>query len=618
MQAIFYWGRQRMAKLPYFCGLGRVFGVFLCGVMLTQPALANDARKQLEKESAAANTGEALLKPETKVEPGLAGSFLSGRFAKQNKDLREAAKYLNETLQRDPENEILQQETMRMQLLAGDVAAATHLANLLAKKNATDPLVASLLMLEAVKVNDFASAKSAVNASSSAGLFGLIRPVMLEWIGVAANEGKRPIDMKTAIDKAGFFAPFINYHTALMNDVTGNVSAAQASYAKSNVDPAVTPYRVVEALANFYHRQGKPDQAQAVYDAYAKANPQSTLLPDKLDASAVPKPMIADAKQGIAELYFTTASILFGEDATQDTFLYLRLALDLRPDLPPAQLMLANLYEQVEDYKQAIATYDAIPEGTVFYRRAQVRKALNYEALGQKDKATTLLDALAARYPNDAMALITKGDMQRDAKQYSEAAQSYTTAIARTEPLGEADWPLLYARGISHERANMWGKAEADFTRALTLSPEQPDVLNYLGYSWLTMNKNVVKAREYLESALAQRPDDAHIMDSVGWSYYLTGDFKSAVEKFEQAIEAMPDDVTINEHLGDAYWRVGRKTEARFQWERALAFEPEKEVADQLRDKLANGMPAFIAPAEMNAKKPQATAVIDVPTVRVP
>ena len=276
--------------------------------------MATDARKQLEKESAISASGEALVK-ETKVEPGLAGSFLSGRFAKQNKDLREAAKYLNETLQRDPENEILQQETMRMHLLAGDIPAATQLAHILQKKNAADPLVANLLMVESIKANDFVAAKAAINSSSGGGLFGLIRPVMLEWIGVAANDSKYPIDMKAAIAKAGFFAPFINYHTALMNDAMGNASAAQAAYEKSNADPAVTPYRVIEALANFYQRQGKPDQAQAVFDAYAKANPQSTLLPDKLDMKQVPKPTVANAKQGIAELYFTTASILFGEES---------------------------------------------------------------------------------------------------------------------------------------------------------------------------------------------------------------------------------------------------------------------------------------------------------------
>ena len=605
-----------MAKAKQIQGFRQAMLAVFCGGILANGAQAQDVRHKTEKEHAAPAApavGESLSKPASDVRPGLAGSFLSGRFAKHNQDLQEAARYLSDTLAHDPDNEQLQEETMRMHLLAGNMDTATEMAKKLAKNKSNDPLVASLLMLESVKANDFAKAKATIEQASSAGLFGLIRPVMLEWIAVANDEKKKSVDLRTAIDKAGFFAPFINYHTALMNDVLGNKSAAQAAYAKANVDAAVTPYRVVEAIANFHERQGKWDDAQADYDAYAKANPQSTLVPDKLVAGPAPKPLVEDAKQGLAELFFTTASILFGEEATQDTFLYLRIALDLRPNLPPAQLMLASLYEQVEDYKQAITTYDAIPEGSVFYRRAQVRKALNFEALGQKDKALSLLEALASRYPNDATALITKGDMERDAKNFSAAAETYGAAIARTEPLSAADWPLLYARGISYERAGDWDKAEADFKRALVLQPEQPDVLNYLAYSWLTMNKNLPQAREYLENASAQRPDDAHIIDSVGWAFYLSGDFKSAVEKFEHAVELMPDDVTVNEHLGDAYWRIGRTTEARYQWERVLTFKPEKDVAEGLREKLAKGMPVFVAPVE--AKTPQATATGTSPLV---
>jgi Flp pilus assembly protein TadD len=293
----------------------------------------------------------------------------------------------------------------------------------------------------------------------------------------------------------------------------------------------------------------------------------------------------------------------------------LRIALEIHPNLPPAQLMLANLYEQVGDYKQAIATYDKIPEGSVFARRAQIRKALNYEALGQKEKAIALLEAIAARYPSDASALITKGDMERDANKFALASETYSAAISRTEPLGASDWPLLYARGISYERSGNWNLAEADFMRALKLQPDQPDVLNYLAYSWLTMNTNLVQAREYLEIASSQRPDDAHIIDSVGWAYYLSGNFKAAVEQFERAITMMPDDPTVNDHLGDAYWRVGREVEARYQWERALTFKPDKELTQDLQEKLINGMPAFVAAPkpEVSAKAPQVQA-LDTPT----
>ena len=198
----------------------------------------------------------------------------------------------------------------------------------------------------------------------------------------------------------------------------------------------------------------------------------------------------------------------------------------------------------------------------------------------------------------------------RDNEDYGAAVAAYSTAITRSEPLKNADWPLLYARGISYERDGTWDKAEADLQRALTLEPNQPDVLNYLGYSWLVMGKNVTKARDYLDTAAAARPDDPHILDSVGWAHYLTGDFAAAAQMFEHAIQVTPDDQTVNDHLGDAYWRVGRATEARYQWERSLSFASGKE-AEVLRGKIEKGLPPFAAPTAQ-ATKPAKDAKADM------
>ena len=558
---------------------------------------------------APSKAGESLDKPQNNapapVVAGLSGSFLSGRFATKNQDLAKAAQYINESLAHDPNNQHLQAEALRLNLLAGNMPIATDLAKKLSAQKENDPLIASLLMLDDVKAGDYVQARTVINNAPGTGLFGLIRPVIVAWLTVGAGETKAPVTLQAAIDKSGFFAPFLTYHSALMNDVLGYNAEAEAAYHKASADPATVPYRVVQALANFYARSGKWDEAQKAYDAYAKANPSSSLIPEKLTPGTPPKPMVPDAKAGLAELYFTTASLLFSDDRAQDTFLYLRIALELRPNLPPGQLMLANLYEQTEDYAQAIKVYDGIAEGNVFYRRAQVRKALNYEALGDKPKAIELLDAVAKKYPDDATALITKGDLEREAEEYPSAIAAYSAAITRSEPLIPGDWPLLYARGISYERAGNWDAAEADFQHALNLSPNQPDVLNYLGYSWLVAGKNVGKAREYLDQAYAARPNDAHIVDSVGWAHYLSGDFQGAADMFVRALQSMPNDPTVTDHLGDAYWRLGRETEARYQWEQALAFKPEKDEEASLHTKLEKGLPAFVAPVA-EAPKPNA------------
>ncbi len=574
------------------------------------PAHADDMRHKAEEVRQKSMTGEKLDQPPLK--PGFAGSFLSSRFARTHQDLDAAAIHLKEALALDPGNLRLTHEAMRMSLLAGKVDQAVSYANQLKGESKTDALVATLLMLESVKAKKYDEATKYVQQAPGGGLYGIVRPVMVEWLGIAGGDVKKTVDLQPSIDKAGFFAPFLTYHMALMNDVLGHHAAAHEAYLKASYDPEATPYRVVEALANFYMRQGKWAEAQKLFDEYKIANPDSTLIPPPLKPGKTPvTPMVGNAKDGLAELFFTTASILFGEEATQDTFLYLRIALDLKPDLPPAQLMLANLYEQLGDHAEAIATYDAIAKHNVFYRRGQIRKALNLEALGQRGHAIAQLDKLARAHPQDTLAVITKGDMLREDGQHEQAAQAYSEALKRSEPLTGNDWPLLYARGISYERDGQWDRAERDFLKALELEPNQPDILNYLAYSWLMMNKNVKQAREYLEIALTARPDDAHIIDSMGWAQYLAGDFAGAVQSFEKAVEMMPDDPTVNDHLGDAYWRVGRQTEAQFQWRRALTFNPEEDTAEAIREKLENGLPPFFDQQSSKAQpQPQANPAL--------
>ena len=126
--------------------------------------------------------------------------------------------------------------------------------------------------------------------------------------------------------------------------------------------------------------------------------------------------------------------------------------------------------------------------------------------------------------------------------------------------------------------------------KALELSPEQPYVLNYLGYSWIDQGLNLDAGMKMLKRATELRPDDGAITDSVGWAYYRLGQYDKAVEWLERASEQKGDDATIVEHLGDAYWHVGRFREARFEWERALNQKPDKDRIATIREKLANGL----------------------------
>lgn len=549
-------------------------------------------------EAAKAVKASEKLKRLPAWKSGLAGSFLSSRFARQHQDVAEAARYLSESLKHDPDNLSLKQESMRAEVIAGHMDGAIALARDIAKVEKRDPLVATLLMIDNLHKGEYDKARAAIASPSDRGLFGIIKPVLAQWLTIASGQLSAPVNMQDVIDKSGFFAPFLYYHEALMNDVLGFKDIAHSDYQKASDDAAVTPYRVVEALSNFYLRSGDRDKAQAVFDKYAQDNPESNLIPDpisKQEKSTVAA-LVANPTEGLAELFFSTASILFGEEMTSESFIYLRLALALRPEFPPAQLMLANLYEGNQEYKEAIALYAAIKPGTVFYKRAQIRIALNTEALGQPDDAIMQLEKIVETYPNDASALITLGDIYREQKRYENAIGVYTKAIERIGALKATDWPLFYARGIAFERSAQWKFAEQDFAAALGLSPEQPEVLNYLGYSWLLMGEHIDKAFDYIQTAANARPDDAHIIDSLGWAYYVKGDYEQALEILEKAADLMPQDPTVNEHLGDVYYEVGRKNEANYQWKRALNFKPEKADAARIRLKIAGAARAVDGP----------------------
>jgi Flp pilus assembly protein TadD len=147
-----------------------------------------------------------------------------------------------------------------------------------------------------------------------------------------------------------------------------------------------------------------------------------------------------------------------------------------------------------------------------------------------------------------------------------------------------------YTRGIAQHKLSNWSAAEADFRSALALKPDQPQVLNYLGYSLVERNEKLGEALGMIETAAAARPDNGAIIDSLGWVMFQLGNYEDAVDHLELAASLEPVDPVINDHLGDGYWAVGRKTEARFQWQRALSLDPDQTEAARIRAKLERGL----------------------------
>jgi Flp pilus assembly protein TadD len=269
------------------------------------------------------------------------------------------------------------------------------------------------------------------------------------------------------------------------------------------------------------------------------------------------------------------------------------MALYLKGDAPLALAALANVYETTKRYDAAIAVYDRIPRGTPLQSAVDIRKALNLNQLERVEDAKTLLEQLVASDPADIRPLDALGNIMRARKRYQEAANYYTRAISLIGPKPDKKhWNYFYARGTCYERLKRWTQAEPDLQKALQLSPDQPLVLNYLGYSWVDQSRNLKQGLALIEKAVSLKPDDGYIVDSLGWAHYRLGNYKEAVKHLEKAVELKPEDPVLNDHLGDAFWRVGRELEARFQWDQALTLKPEPEDVDKIKRKIAKGLPA--------------------------
>lgn len=539
-----------------------------------------------------AGFGAAALEGEPVESP--LGSYLAGRFARSQRDTAAAAEFYEEALAEDPDNQALLQRTFLAMLAEGRMERAVELAGRRAEDEPPAVISGMVLAIEDVREGRLERARERLEQEEQGGFGSLLRPLAVGWIEAGLGHPDKAVNALAEVEDRNAFSVFRNFHLALINDFLGRAEAADKAYRESRQGASGgAPTRVLVAHASFLSRHGRGEEALKLIDEQLERQPENSVLLHarrKLTTEGELPPLVDSVSEGVAEAFLGAAGALAQDRTADASRVYAQLALHLRPQFDAAQMVLGELYANDERWDAAIAAFRDVPADSPYSweARIQIANALNKQ--DKPDEAAALLRAMSEERPEDATALVSLADLLRGRERYRMAAEAYESALERVGELEERHWPLLYARGIALERSKEWERAEADFLKALKLKPDQPLVLNYLGYSWVEQGKNLERARAMIEKAVAQRPNDGYIIDSLGWVLFRMGDYEAAVRQLERAVELRPEDPTINEHLGDAYWRVGRRLEARFQWRHALALGPDKERTEQIAQKIDNGL----------------------------
>jgi tetratricopeptide (TPR) repeat protein len=521
------------------------------------------------------------------------GQYLAGRFARSIGDTTSASLYYLQVLKQNPDNSDILTRAFLLMLADGRIEDATILAHKIARASQRSGLVSQVIAVEQIAQGDHAAAVDLLRKAPRSRIDSLIVPLVEAWSLAGLGNGDESFKILEFLKKRKGYTLFRTYHAALINDFLDRVEQAEAAYIETIKAQEGRSLRVVEAYGIFLERNGRYLDAVNLYRGFLKREPQNILIITALaraNSKEPVAPLIAKASDGIAEAFYGIAGGLLQENARDSASIYARLALALKPDMPVALTLIGGIMEGDKRFESANEIYTRIEAGSPYGWNAQLRMASNLDEMDKFPAAVKLLRRLEKERPNRVDPLIELGDIFRSREKYKASAEAYDQAIRRLGKLQERHWTLLYSRAIAYERSNEWGKAEPDFLRALELKPEQPLVLNYLGYSWIDRGENLERARKMVEKAVELRPTDGYIVDSLGWALFRLGEFQGAVKQLERAVSLRPEDPIINDHLGDALWRVGRELEASFQWRRALALEPETDMVLKIKEKIQKGL----------------------------
>lgn len=560
--------------------------------------------------TAFAERGDVII-PEAQT---FAGAYLAGRSAERDSDFVSAVDLYQQAVGLDPESDVVLQRLFLAELIVGDMNGALLIADDVAEIEPIKNVVNLTKATEAVRAKEYKSAIALMAIETESDLDRLLAGIITAWSEFGAGNREQALATTAALEGPEWFEHFKALTSAYMSVLNEKPEAALGFFQAAMDDreggsAARDSYvRGLEAYLRFVVRQGDADKITEVRKLVEEVAPGSPIfiqLNERIDAKEALKNTVGSVQEGVAEVIYGLAMAI--NQAGSETFVsrFLTQAHHLRPNSEIIAFEQAEIYERLGLDELAAAKWESIPETSAIWRLAQIRLGLVLNALDRSDEAKERLQRTIALDPKDISPYLVLGRLHASKEDYRSAATLYDSALEQSLE-GPQLWTLHYQRGIAYERIKEWEKAEPSFREALKLRPKQPQVMNYLGYSLIDMDLDLVEGLELVREAVALARDDGAIADSLGWAYFKLGRFDEAVTELERAVQILPGDPVINDHLGDAYWVVGRQNEGRYQWSTALDMDPTPEDRIKIQEKLKNGLtlPANLAPKQEMPEQP--------------
>jgi len=515
-------------------------------------------------------------------------NYLVGRLADLRQDHEAAAEHYYEALRRAPDDADLIEGALSAALAAGDVPHAREIARLAAQHSAESPRAGLVRAADALASGRWRAARTEMTHVHGDAAEQIMERLLLEWALV--GEGRVEPALAIAGDGGGVrpFVGLFGYQRAMALDYAGRTNDALSAYEQAEQGGIWLPPGI-ERYADLLRRTRTPEAALEVLDRTDGRLNNPAVAADAVRLRAgqdLALPPLTPAR-GAAVGFYGLAAVFLQENDSSNGLACLTLALMLDPQFDAARLSVAEAQIGLDHADSARAALALVGAQSPYLESAKIMDAYVLLSQGQSDAAVAEAETVAANGgPRAKKAL---ADIYRDVDRDADAEPIYTALIEA----GGNDWQLYFARGAARQKLGRWPDAEADLKHALELSPDQSEVLNFLGYSWIDRGEHLQEGLAMVQRAAEIHPDSGAIVDSLGWAYFKLGDFDQAVTYLERAVELAPADATLNDHLGDAYWRAGRRIEARFQWQRALTFGPEDADRAAIQAKISNGLPAL-------------------------